>query len=326
MIRKILATFLILVIAPVIFALSVMYAVFDTYLNPLFYTDEAAVEQIYDVVIEVVASTLEEAQEEQGMEIIEGDRLKELLADTFPPETIVDFNKSIIDQISRKPLPEEIKIDISEIKTKLPVAMSEVITSVIDQLEPCTPDQEAAFTEGATEGDMPMCIPSAMSKGDMTAFLGVENLEEMANQLPDDYIITLGENADQYGTLIHLVIYQNKVFKNMIIGLCIAFIAVIALVIWKPLESVLRWAGATLLISALPMIILNSALRVFFTTIPAILSGESAEITAKSAANLADMMQIVAGFLTERIFWHGAVLGAIGLAFLLISIFVKKED
>lgn len=326
MLKKLFASLIVLVVLPLTLVLSLLYGLFETYLDPDFYQDEETIDQIYSGVADLMVGTLSSTEMEAGKTLgdyVDVEEIIENIQELLPAESIVEITGSVIDQIDQIPMPDEIVIDISEIKEKLPEAASETMVSYIDGLETCTAEQEAIF--GTEEMPFPTCIPSFLTKDDVMSMVGAEEFSVMFDDFPNDYKVAIGEVTPELEIAIQVVLNQNWLIKAAIIALYVVLLALIALIIFRPVESVLFWIGNTLFWGALPMACMDLTMQQSTEKIIPLIAQYNSAINMEQINSGLQMFTLVTGFVTEKMFVHGIVLCSTGIALWIIGLIIKLK-
>jgi len=327
MIRKFFASiivFLILIVAPIF---SLFYALLDSYLSPDFYTDEKVIEEVHDALTTYLGVAMEEGIRQQtGEDLVDGEEITEQVGNLVSSETLLETSEDIMSQLTQVPLPDMIEIDVTTIKENLPEVMTTLLEGYVDNLQDCTEEEEAALLESGGE-DFPTCIPSLFDKEAIMGQLDAVDLSSYTDSIPDRTALDLSVIPQEARTVIEVIIQQNTLLKAGMLATYLILVALVALIIWKPLKSVLKWTGNAFFWSAIPLAVTHLMIKSSGElSIPNIAenAGIDPEILQES---LASMMAFI-GFVTEKMMWHGIIFSSIGAVLFIAGIIVKapKEE
>ena len=321
MIRKIFASLLLLLILITAPLLSLLYAIFETYLNPNFYQDEIIANEIYDTSLSFISMNL--AQNETLNSFTE-EEIKEKLKQLLPIETLLEIDKSIFDQITKEPLPDEIIIDLTEIKETLPATTTEIIEDYANGLEPCntTNDQNVSVIS-VTEGGIPTCLPLGTTKEQL---INSFDNSDVYKDIPSQLSLDLNVIPAQPRMLLEFIIQNNTLIRVILIGLFLLPTILIGLIIFKPAKSVLRWIANAFFWVGLPLVFMNLTIE---GTVKAVLfqfAGQNPDINLTQIDKTMQFVLTFIKFITDKIVIHGIILTAIGSVLFIISFLIPKKN
>lgn len=320
MIRKIFASLILLLILILAPLLSIICAAFETYLNPNFYQNDKVINNIYDATISYGSSTISAYFAQSGNpDLFSEKEIKEQLQKLITLETFSDLNKNFFSQITQYPLPNQITIDLSEIKETLPTAIKEVVTEYVDKLAPCT-------TEEITANGIPTCLPEGTTQEEaINSLSGIESSDTYKN-IPPQLSLDLSVIPAQSKMLIELVIQKNTLIRGFLIGLFLLPIALMGLIIFKPLKSVLRWVANAFFWAGLPLIFMNLTIE---GTIRAAVFGIATQNPNLDLTRYEPTIQFVITFiklLTDKMVFHGTVMVITGTVLFIVSFITGRRE
>lgn len=323
MIRKFFASLVVLIVLILAPILSLLYAALDTYLNPNFYQDEAVIEEVYELAAGYMEEAMAIGQEEMDIQAIDTELLVDSIRDVLPPEDIVTINTSVIDQLSQDPLPDELSIDLGNIKEKLPEAFTTVMSSYMENLELCTEEEQAMLAEDP-EAQV-ACIPEGMDKEEFIAAMEEMDPNEMMKDFPEEYLIDMSNASPETTYIIQLFMNSNSLLKGIILAVYFVLVGLVALIIFKPAKSVMKWVGNTLFWSGLPLALIKPTMG---QGVEAIMPRFTDQLPAMEAEQMMEGIKVLQGvlsFITDRMFWHGMILVVVGFALWLIGFLMLKD-
>jgi len=175
----------------------------------------------------------------------------------------------------------ELTISLKEVKQNLGSSFGDLIGESFTNMPKCTPEQVQKLQKG-DQGVF--CLPPGMSEEDVAKFSeafeqeGV--LDQMFEGLPDEIdLLNLGQKesvpkkaADSTGTKSPIVTlnkfrdYAQLAFFILYIVTAAVFVSLIfiGLLVWKPLSSVFKKVGTTILVPAI-LVLLTSVVLVLFS-------------------------------------------------------------
>lgn len=323
MIRKFFAGSIMLAILVIAPALSFAYAILGTYLNLNFYTNKNVVENVYEVITSYMATSINYgAMQQSGEDIIDEEEIEAQLKELISTEDLMEITTSIVNQLKQEPLPETLEINISGIKEHLPEISAALMQNLVENLEPCTAEQEVAFTmESET---MPMCIPSMYTKEDIQAEIKTFSSPEVFDAIPNTKEIDLSQIPLETRYLIGFVIQKNSILRIGIAVIYLLLIGLMGLVIFKPADSVLKWIGNGFFWSALPLALINPTIAVALDIAAKSVSATEGIDMATTQKTL-EFINTFISFVTANVMWQGIIFTIIGLVLFILGAFVIKN-
>jgi hypothetical protein len=323
MIRRIFASLLLLLVLITTPLLSFLYATFETYLNPDFYQNEDVVNKIYDKSLSFISTNL--AQNE-NLKIFTEEEINEQLKQILPIETLLELNKSIFDQITKEPLPNEIIVDLTEIKEALPLSITEIIENYTNKLEPCTEEEIANMVNQQGENGIPTCLPPDMTKEQVINSLNDIQSSDSYKNIPSQLNLNLNAIPAQPRMLMGFIIHNNTLIRGILIGLFLLQIILIGLIIFKPIKSVLRWVANAFFWTGLPLALMNLTIE---GTVKAVLfqfAGQNPNINLTQADQTMQFVLTFIKLMTDKIVIHGIILTVIGIVLFIISFLIHTKN
>ncbi len=308
--------FIILLIAPVI---SFIYAGLETYLSPNFYTDEVVISEIYDTLTSYVENNIENAMQTEEDSMFDPHEITDQMETILPKESLAGITEDLVAQLMQEPLPETITVDLSVIKENLPQVMNNVMTDMVYEMEECPEKTIADFDlEG---GEMITCIPSGVSQEELIKGLEIENTS-MFDDMPDETEIDLTVLPDKVRDVMELVIQNNTQLKAALLATYFLLVMLMALIIFKPFSSVLKWIGNAFFWSGLPLAIINLTIDGTMNTMIPRIAEETPDMSVEMIEESMATVMVLIKLLTDRVQLHGIILTAAGAVFILVGIII----
>ncbi|EKD63569.1 MAG: hypothetical protein ACD_51C00253G0005, partial [uncultured bacterium] len=141
----------------------------------------------------------------------------------------------------------------------------------------------------------------------------------------DEYKINTEGISPEAATIIRLIINKNAALRGLIITVYIILLALVGLIIFKPIKNVCWWIGNTLFWGALPMALINVTI---FETIDLVLpkiAEQNPQVDLESMQGGIEIVQTFIRFVTDKMFWHGIILCVPGIILLALGIFLPKK-
>ncbi len=320
MIRKIIGFILVISILIITPILSVIYAAFETYLNPVFYKSPEVIEGIYDSVAGLMEANLEHIiVQEEGLEMIEDIDIMKYMKELITEEDLLSITSEISDQLSQEELPETVVLDISSIEQKLPKVTTRLIAEYVGTWDDCTTSEVTKMESGET----PTCIPPGMTESEVKDMINAN-----FNKAPSvgTYEIDLTTMSPETKLALTNIINYNFQIRAAIVLLYLALLGVLSTVIWKPLSSVCTWVASTALWGG---IITWLVAMVLGTQIPYVMTSASATTSESEAAilqSLATPITTMLGFITDKMILHATELVFAGIVLLVIGFIIRKKQ
>ncbi len=317
-IKNFFASVLVLIILILTPTLSLLLATFETYLDTQFYLREDVIGEVYDATTELASQKITMLLEQEFAELpFTKDEIASQIEKIIPQDTFSDLSNSIINQISISPLPETINIDISGIKENLPKALHETVETYVDELPTCTVDQLTNMEEGS----MPICIPEGISKEEIINAFGMD--ESAFEQLPNEFNINLSVIPQEGKYIIEFVIQKNNLIEGVIIGIYFVMLALLALIVFRPLKAILMWLANAMFWGGLPLALMNLTIDQTITVVmPKIAESQGVDITA--IQDTMDFVIVFMKFMTDKMVLHGIILSGVGL--FITSLLLKRKN
>ena len=217
--RGFLAFLTALLLIPIAVVGSLVVATTDTYLNPDFYQSDTFEELFYDIIVNEVS---QELLTQGGLDgFLTPEDIEEEVRLVLPPDVIANIIEDALNQIYATPLPDEIIISTGAIKTNLPLALDSLFAKIQSTLPP----------EISTE------------------LLKQQFQHEMIDYIPPQISLSLDQlPVEARNGLVLILMGTHHFLESFLvsIGLHLIFIG---LLIWKPVQKILKWIGGSLLAS-----------------------------------------------------------------------------
>lgn len=267
-----------MILAPLAFAGSIAIAFLNTYLSADFYESDAFQDAIYDTLISEVSYQLHNENPDVS-ELFTFEDIKENLETVVPPEMIGDTISSLFEQINENPFPEEVVISTDTIKKNLPTAVDNLLEEIDD--------------------------PMIKEHFDSSI------IDYIPNSIPIDF-----SNIDEGERFaITFLLQKQGVITQILVAAFAIFLIVIALLIWKPWNSIMAWQGWALVTCGTPILAFGMLLERSFE----FADFSDGRLSSESITTL------LAPFANE-IVWHGVYITSAGfLAFILHFLLKHRE-
>jgi hypothetical protein len=265
MIRKFFAVFLIIIFIPLMIAMVLAWNVKLTALNPSFLTQQLEKSDVYGKVEELTPKYLVEQlnnrSEVNGLtNLVLTPEIEESFKENFPKSWIQSNTENIINQtltyVNSQSLEFDLQIDLGFIKNRLRNFLPVFLKPQIESLPVCQ-SNELSNDENIT------CRPSDMTSDAFAQQITDEIFKDensFVSKIPDSY--NLGNQLTNQGQVFSIAQarqnIQNFNFGLYLLSALVALIFIlIGLLIFRPISSVLRWLGISLIIPGILLIPLS---------------------------------------------------------------------
>lgn len=256
MIRKFFASLFLLFFVIFSLTFSVVWGLYDTFLDRDFYTGDF-VDLAYGFIVEEIPKNLN--LEEQFPDISERD-VQALISDVFKTEDLRFVISDVVEQLDSVTISNS-----SELRLSLPLSWLEgkqhdIAVSLVDfmyeQLPSCSAEE---FLNSGVNGFE--CIPEGYSKLDMVSKVETMLDRNIFSNLPTNIVLSEVDLPDGFvGNLNQLVeIVFKKIFTVFLLLTTLSFV-LLSLVVYKPWQRVLRWQVRAVFFASLSVTALFSAL------------------------------------------------------------------
>ena len=284
----------------VLFILSTVAVIFSFFptrqiLNPDFYKQTLADQEIYQRLPEVIAQQLASSITQEGGEstllenpsvnfmILEQEEWESILTDLIDPGWLQMQTENIIDQffdillISPDPVNAPITISIKEVKSRLAGPEgTQAFKQILDAQPPCSVNQLLGFLQLGlglpTSIDTLLCRPPDYIISELTSAVGLF-LSSAVDQVPDQVTLSLpealfdssssGRSPDSNQAAIPSAIQTLRKTNTAILWgpvLPIIFLFLVTILAVRSLNDFLLWWGGSLLAAGLISLILSLSL------------------------------------------------------------------
>jgi hypothetical protein len=238
MIRKIIAGFLSFVFISLFFVVSVVFGIFNTFLNVDFY-DEEFVDVAYDFSLEQLSKNVDLSE----FPAISESDFMDVLKKSFNKEDVSLIVDSFFDQMKNNVADEnsivEFRIPLFFIKEKREYFASYMADKLYETMDVCEGDV-LSFSKDLD------CIPAGLSKDDYKNMVVLTVVDEILKEVPNEFVFEVKIPTDYKGNLS--VFFDG--FMGNVFLICLAVLIFILLLLWlvifRPWTRVLRWESKTL--------------------------------------------------------------------------------
>ncbi|MHA1372137.1 MAG: hypothetical protein ACTSRA_20760 [Promethearchaeota archaeon] len=257
MFRKILSGCLVAIFIPFFIVLILGFAAKSTFLNPDFYKNQLSKEEVYTKIISHGLSLFTQNMIVSDTPIIGSDSLALTIQSTIKPEWVKEqfstFFNSISNYISGKTNTLSGRISFKEFKKNLSNKLNETANQSIENLPECTDEQMKQFDINNVEDISKIsldCIPSGnITDNIKDGFKKMISGSFIIETIPDE--INLSEFGNKNIDILNTL---RKTFKYISWGTYILLyinllmLLFIGLLIYKPIDSVMRWIATAIVI------------------------------------------------------------------------------
>lgn len=325
--------------------------------EPTIFKEALAESNIYEEASDLAVAQLISAEgldQLEGMNIIEKKELEEIIDELLPPEFLqetveqaIDQGFSLITDEGKEIKDLDLVIDLTDIKTKAPALLTGKVKEKFDQLPVCNETELIDLEKKLKDGFVfPSCRPSDVNSdkftGDMEA-----NIAEMTKDIPSQFdvakLITgelvIGEQKTEDQGSTH---EMEKDINEALSDSQLVFSAIqsvlrwtpvlltiillgIGLLTYKPISSLFRWVGFSLLIPGTFLFLMANSLRFlpFLDFNEITINGEASQEIVEI---IGQMVEKISNHLYAPFWWQGLTILLAGIALITISFFVKSSD
>ncbi len=225
--RKILTGLIIFILVPLVLGGTVALATINTYLNVDFYQSDAFQDAAYEAIISEAAYQIGRDNTEIAGFLSENE-IEESLKSVITPDVISGAIEEFFTEFSAVPFPEEITISTSEVKQNLPIALNLIREKINDPI-----------------------IANQLD-------------ESLVDYIPHELSLNMGNMDEGERTALAYAIRNHSLITYIFLGVLALFLVLIALLIWKPCNSIAGWEGWTLFLSGAPVVVFGALLKQSF--------------------------------------------------------------
>lgn len=228
MIRKFFALVFILVLVVVMMPMLILQSISATFLDKE--SVKTIVEESYDPVTTLFAERFAYKPVSQSL-------LTERLRNFLPQAEYVELIGVALDSFlaqdwSKISTEEVLRVDLLPLKKRL----KEIVPARLEYLPNCTADElESRSVKFCRYADM---LPNKQ--------LGDEMVRGLEGEIPSSFQIELGEIKDAKAFVVVTLWLKNYLLPLMI-GLAIIILGILALIIYEPVYSIIKWLGVAFL-------------------------------------------------------------------------------
>jgi hypothetical protein len=289
-----------------------MGVLFATWFN-VDYVQRSMVPASYEIMIDVVSG----AFKAQNIEPPQGNTFESWLGSVIPREDYVAAARAGVydfaDGLEKIAKGEETTISLKETKSK--------ILSVLERAVGDFPACEAGHIP--IEGEVLSCLPVELT-GEQRAFFTQGVLQEFDAALPSQISIDGEEYAEAIGNLKTLFEFKEKIrFYAFIMPLI--FLALVALIRWKPIHKILRSIGSLLLVTSFESFIL----LMLFSNMGSVLQKAVVLSTPGATAptvNVENIFNFLFGFPSPWFMWISIFTGVLGFVAIVFGGVIKYRE
>ena len=318
MIRKFFASIFLLLFVSFSLTFSVIWGMYDTFLDRDFYTGDF-VDLAYGFIVEEIPKNLN--LEEQFPDVSERE-VRDLISDVFRPDDLRFVISDVLLQLDSVIISNSSDVRLSLPLTWLQDKQDEIAVTLVDFMYEKLPSCTAAeFLRSSANGFE--CIPEGYSKDDMVLKVGTLLDRRIFSNLPTEVVLNKIDLPDDFvGNLNQLVeIVFKRVFTLMLLMTMLSFV-LMSFIIYKPWQRVLRWQVRAVFFASLAVTALFSALLLS----PSVFSGIYQLLADSLPAADESFYRSVYNFVTATLATSVLTFsGPIFLFSVLYLIFIKKS-
>lgn len=257
--RRILAVIVIILFVPTFIITIISWDVKTTFLNPNFLINQFAKNNLYEniknVATDSLVKTLIEGDKSGDLKQFDANILSQNLKNNVSSEWLKAQTelslKAIYDFVLEKTTTIKASIDLKPVKIALDKSFNDALEKSMMNLPECPSSSQSNEINES-------CRPASMTLEETRQEINKSN-ENISSIIPDTYDLSTLSTADNLGPLgsIRQILGYFSLALYILTALCILDLGLIALLIFKPVYSMLRWLATALII---PSILLLSAL------------------------------------------------------------------
>lgn len=259
--RKILAVILIIIFVPTFVITIIAWDVKTTFLNPNFLINQFSKNNLYEniknVAIDSLVKTLIESNSSQDLKEIRTDELAQNLKNDISSEWLKTQTetslRAIYNYIYGKTSTIQATIDLKPVKNALDKSLNNAMQKSVMDLPECQTSNTQSNPENAN------CRPLGMTSEQIQKEINKSNQSNISSTVPDNYDLSALSASGKLGPLgsARQMVGYFSLALYILTALCIFNLGLIALLIFKPVFSLLRWLATALII---PSALLFSAI------------------------------------------------------------------
>lgn len=318
--RKTIAVICVILVTLLILPFLFFRSISNTYLNPEFY-EGPVLEESYDQLISFLSEEIR--KDEKVAEYFTLGEVGEIIKSNFPREDIEIILQDFVSQlkgIEDRRKGDAITVSLVPVKNNIDDLSEDVSKRIVSDIPVCDPEIDMQNIPRDNLG-MPECIPVNVSKDKIQAPLKNELEKELNNIVPGEFSIDLTTGFEEEKTYLNQAVKIIEYTQLMLPFFILILLLLIALVIYKPYNLIMKYIGAGLLSGGLLTLIAVQ----FMNRIPQLTINEKnlpamTEIDLEKVRNLYD---ILISFITSRMTNYSLYFIGIGVVIILIGLYIK---
>lgn len=231
--RKTIALIFLLLLVFVTIPVALLTAITRTYLNPNFYETTRFRETVYEAVTQEFAERILSKSPEIKL-YFNIEEIDAMLQQAVTPETVNETIDDVFEQLASEPFPERVTISTTEIRKNIP----EIIETLSTKVPGNKTEIEAELTT------------------------------QLESAIPEEIHLSTEAIHSKNRTALLLILNNNDLILRGFMALITGFVALIGLIIWRPLRVVCAWLGATLAVDGFSLLAWTLIIRKSMTNMP----------------------------------------------------------
>jgi hypothetical protein len=313
-IRKILASFLIILFVLVSIPALFLFGLKTTVFNPNFY-DKEATEHIQEFISEIGAS--EVIKDKDLSKYVSKEEIKEEIKDVIDHNVLQNVVGSFFGELQNLEMIKrtgKIQISLLDVKEKTPVIASKLANILSDGIKTCENVDDIIEENG-----LPSCIPKEFSRDEFIAQVTKEINKTLESEIPEEYVFEIGEDVEQAEEL-YTTLFILHYLPYFLAGVLVLLALLILLVIYKPFLLGLRYMSKAGIGSGIIGLLISRSVLL----IPGAIRETSEQMEYKEAT--LDLVEFLITKVSDKILIYSVYLLGIGLLVFIVTLFHSHKN
>lgn len=303
MIRKAIVSILTLIFINHLLFGVLIFSLNHTYFNKQFYLG-AVSQRIQNLLVESINQKINP----HALSKISQAEYQAIFRELFSTEFIAFSAASLLDQLKIFFVNQSIKLELLPIKNQTKALAEKTARLIISEMSVCDSNYKSAQSNKD-------CIPAGTKTDQIIADLSLEIQSNLNSSIPDEINLSPNPSFSSILTQISRIYADFSVVKILTISLGIFLLFLIAIIIFRPLNSVIAWQASVIFLSAISLFLtaLSFDQLTFYAT----------KINPSLPPAFADNMNFFSSFIIKDFYLTAALFFVASIVLYIISRLIK---
>jgi len=324
MLRKSIAAFFVFIFALFTIPTFLIRGITGTYVNPQFYQTKV-VDRSYELLVNYI-SRQSVANSDIAL-YLNSDEIREILMKSFTVDQVREVTINVVDQLNAltdRRRDNKIVINLEPLKENIPIFADELSKVIATNIPDCPSIEDLDIEDiDKLSTGVPECVTPFTLREDLAPRIKRELDKYLNNEIPGEFTIDFAAAGDENVVQIWQIILTLDYIQFMLPLSLLIILLFIALLVYKPITSVMKYLGSALMLGGISAAIVAQLISQFPNML--INSENFPELLSSELADMFELYNFILGFLVAKMTQFSIYFVGVGVLVILTSLYLSHH-